>query len=747
MKNILNDKGLFEKEKKERSAKFIYKRVKADDIGQSLKEGWIEEKVFANKEVKIKKEKCSKDIFVNNVWMLFAKLGFATMSSLNGCDVIVNSGGEFVNFDIMAADDETIILAGCFKSINDREISDFSQYIDHLKNKKAALIRECKRCLKNEKIKVIFMIVSEGYVVSKVDAEMMSKESIQYFNEESVKYYQELHGQLKEAARYQLLGKILEGHKISNLDSVVPAIEGKMGGHKYYSFSIEPEKLLKIGYVLHRKDANLSEMPTYQRLIKKSRLDNVNAFIENGGYFPNSIIINIVSNNDLTFNLADKQYDKSMSRIGLLTLPQKYKSAYIIDGQHRLYGYTGSKYAKNNTIPVVAFVNLDKAEQVKMFMDINENQKSVPKNLRNTLESDLLWVSEDLSQQRIALASRVAQELGLDTESPLFDRVIIGENSNSERKCITIDMIKNAILKSKLLNVYKNKKIETEGLLEGLTLEDTYNKVYNYIKKGLGYIKRTMPNEWEQPSKEGFICINVAINSFIKVISDVLCAVGVNNDFNFSLMPVAELMDLVHPYMDYMINGLRSLTPDKAMELKKTYGGGGQTKYWRTLQTFINDRDSKFNPIGLEDYKKNSMKKYNTHSFEMIGEIEQFMNENFKEILVAEYSDNWMYDGIPASTHKAITGLASEKSHKEKRKVEPWDCLHLIDYRTIATYNANWSKLFDKKYSEKGVSGNKDKKTGWMNKLNELRNKIDHTYSVTEEEHMYITGIHSWLLK
>ena len=25
-----------------------------------------------------------------------------------------------------------------------------------------------------------------------------------------------------------------------------------MGGHTYYSFSIEPEKLLKIGYVLHK---------------------------------------------------------------------------------------------------------------------------------------------------------------------------------------------------------------------------------------------------------------------------------------------------------------------------------------------------------------------------------------------------------------------------------------------------------------------------------------------------------------
>ena len=42
-----------------------------------------------------------------------------------------------------------------------------------------------------------------------------------------------------------------------------------MGGHTYYSFSIEPEKLLKLAYVLHRNEANSDMMPTYQRIIKK----------------------------------------------------------------------------------------------------------------------------------------------------------------------------------------------------------------------------------------------------------------------------------------------------------------------------------------------------------------------------------------------------------------------------------------------------------------------------------------------
>ncbi len=53
-----------------------------------------------------------------------------------------------------------------------------------------------------------------------------------------------------------------------------------MGGYTYYSFMIEPERLLKMSYVLHRNQANSAMMPTYQRLIKKSRLKKVTEFVD-----------------------------------------------------------------------------------------------------------------------------------------------------------------------------------------------------------------------------------------------------------------------------------------------------------------------------------------------------------------------------------------------------------------------------------------------------------------------------------
>ena len=53
-----------------------------------------------------------------------------------------------------------------------------------------------------------------------------------------------------------------------------------------------PEKLLKIGYVLHKTNANNdydSLLPSYQRLIKRERLANVKKFINEGNFFPTTL--------------------------------------------------------------------------------------------------------------------------------------------------------------------------------------------------------------------------------------------------------------------------------------------------------------------------------------------------------------------------------------------------------------------------------------------------------------------------
>ena len=161
-----------------------------------------------------------------------------------------------------------------------------------------------------------------------------------------------------------------------------------MGGHRYYAFSIDPQILLRLSFVLHKTKAHEEAMPTYQRLVKKSRLISITDFLNNHGFFPNSIVINLDEECEFEEVQAGHEDCNIDTEIGYLKIPQKYRVAYIIDGQHRLMGYAGCKMG-NQQIPVVAFEKLAKPTQVKLFMEMNENQKAVPKDLRLTLYKDL----------------------------------------------------------------------------------------------------------------------------------------------------------------------------------------------------------------------------------------------------------------------------------------------------------------------------------------------------------------------
>ena len=106
---------------------------------------------------------------------------------------------------------------------------------------------------------------------------------------------------------------------------------------------------------------------------------NIRDFVSQGGFFPGALVVSIDSKGEGVLFEDSAQTDNASSKMGILSLPAKYRSVYVIDGQHRLYGYSDSSPIIDTVIPVVAFVDLDSKEQVKMFMDINENQKKVSK--------------------------------------------------------------------------------------------------------------------------------------------------------------------------------------------------------------------------------------------------------------------------------------------------------------------------------------------------------------------------------
>lgn len=485
-------------------------------------------------------------------------------------------------------------------------------------------------------------------------------------------------------------------------------------------------------------------MPTYQRLIKKTRLKSVSEFIENGGYFPNSVVISIDAKN-CNFDPANTQVSSTISDVGILHLPKKYKSAYIIDGQHRLYGYSNSEFKNKNTIPVVAFVNLSREEQIQLFMQINENQKNVPKSLRDTLIADLKWTSEFLSEQLEALSSRIAISLGENRNSALFDKVFIGEDVRD----LTQNNIKLALKRGAFYGKINKNKIEELGLIYTGDLDAAFEKLKGILMKYFDYLKINLADEWVN-EKESIVLSNNGIYGLILILSDVLKHIEDENVLDVRKSSPKLILDEVYTFIDPIVFFLKSLSHDSRIDLKKSYGAGGQTKHWRTFQKIVRETHKKFNPEGLDEYLTKQERQNNDRAFAIIREIETFFNNDFKNKLEDEFGKMWFKKGVPPQIGDDAVALATKKNRdveNEEDEVEPWDCVNIIAYRAIAV--KNWQNVFEKDYTRPGeekINGGKEEKTKWMVKLEFLRNQNVHSYFVTEDELKFLEELHDWLI-
>lgn len=735
----------------------IRRRLSTDDLekispkllGDYEANGWVLDTQL-KKQVKVRRPKSHDRAFEDRVWAVMAKLNITILNKDRSFRLPYGQGqNELKQIDVFAADDEMVLVIEC-KSSDHVVTNTFKTEVEAIQGTKPGLIRTIKTRFPDHKIK--FILATNNIGMTNPTRDRIEAADIAIMDDDSIDYYFHLADHLGKAAKYQLLGSLFAGSKIPGLDATVPAIQAKMGGYTYYSFAIEPARLLKLGYILHRNRANSQLMPTYQRLIRKTRLKRISEFVEDGGFFPNSIVLNIDGpRRGIRFDRVSQS--DGGAKLGLLHLPQTYRAAYVIDGQHRLYGYADSDRADKDLIPVVAFVGLPRAEQVRLFMQINENQQAVPKNLRNTLNADLLWDSEDLRESARALKLRIAQQLGESKYSPLFGRVIIGENTKSPERCITIDAISIGLDRSNFIGTFTKTELREPGTFYRGSNQSTFDALVPFLEFCFQYLRDELPEQWSLANSDGgFVFINNGVESLIRIFSDIVDHLSQNEQINPRECGPDDLFEYSQVYLDPLISFLSQLDFDEGVEFRRQYGTAGRTRYWRQLQIVIHNEFAEFNPLGLEDFLKEEEKQFNTESFEMIRDIEQLLKRDIRERLENGFGERWTRDGIPKKVFLDATTLAAQKNldREPGDELEPWDCLHLIDYYSVVTYtHALWQEMYQSQYTrpeDEGAPGGWKEKANWMVKLNAIRNEVDHNYAVTEEQYEYLVAIHSWLL-
>lgn len=113
----------------------------------------------------------------------------------------------------------------------------------------------------------------------------------------------------------------------------------------------------------------------FQRVLNKERATQIAEYIDNGlGTIPTAIILS-----------AQPQANLTITGGKTLQFQEHPKSFLILDGQHRVYGF--SLAHSNIRVPVVIYNGLSKRDESRIFIDINTKQKPVPNELLFDIKS------------------------------------------------------------------------------------------------------------------------------------------------------------------------------------------------------------------------------------------------------------------------------------------------------------------------------------------------------------------------
>jgi DGQHR domain-containing protein len=262
----------------------------------------------------------------------------------------------------------------------------------------------------------------------------------------------------------------------------VKATEAKQGSWSIFCFVMNSKTLDDIAFVSRRED---DKAEGYQRNLSRQRAADIARYLDKeGGCIPNSILLNLE---------PGAKYDR---KTNLLTIPNKPKSAWVIDGQHRMFGLQQSN--RTYDIVVTAFLGLEIAVQAKQFKIINSKQKGVP----TSLLYDLLDLTKDgtFVQQR---GHELAALLNNEPESPFYGQIDMTGGGDG---LITQTRVVTAL----------ESLISDRGALFQYTEEEQYGILRNYFAA----VKSLLPSDWG--NKKSILTKAIGFSALLIILPQVL---------------------------------------------------------------------------------------------------------------------------------------------------------------------------------------------------------------------------------
>lgn len=232
------------------------------------------------------------------------------------------------------------------------------------------------------------------------------------------------------------------------------------GEHRFYTLTVPSDVLGRTCFVSTR-DADPED--GFQRLLEKKRAQEIAAYIDVGlGTIPTSIVLSAQSEADIEYSRPKKT----------LEFNDTNKSFLILDGQHRVYGFSLARAALR--VPVVVYTGLSRRDESRIFIDINTKQRPVPNEL--LLDIKKLAEYESTTEETLSALFDMFTE---ESDSPLK-----GLTSPYERKTNKLSRVTfNAAAKPLL------------PLLMTNSTEDAYNSLAAYLAAHASCLRKVRAHE------------------------------------------------------------------------------------------------------------------------------------------------------------------------------------------------------------------------------------------------------------
>jgi DGQHR domain-containing protein len=381
--------------------------------------------------------------FENRMWSVVYALRPAQITI--GTDIPIQLPEKDYRPDIFAIFDSFALVVECTYTDHSSFHSEELARLEYVKKPLQNLVR---REFQNRKLIIVFAVRNRAALTEPI-LRRAQKEDIKIIEERELDYFLSLFKDAGIGIFYQFWAKVSPSVLVIS-EHKVPAIRIREGRNCKYIFSIAPHELLKRAFISHRglNSPDDESFLGYQRMLKKSKLKSVAKYASKKASFPSPIIVSFGKHSNEQFDLpprTPKGIDEIQDvKVGYLHLPTKPSSIYVVDGQHRLYGFSLLQPNNRHHINVIAYKGLQGKEEGEMFVDINLKQTKVPAQLLWELYPDIL--SEEDPEYFKAIISKAVENL-VTTEL----KGLVGHISTGSKGPLTFQALCTEIVRAGLI--------------------------------------------------------------------------------------------------------------------------------------------------------------------------------------------------------------------------------------------------------------------------------------------------------